>query len=200
MPEPERAPRRLVFVDTEYTNLDTALADVVDVAYAGETGAIVTDIPPHTLANADPQALKVNRYYERDLGDRARWNPAILDDLTRSTAGQTIVGANPRVDAAVLAARIGYEPWHYRLGDIESAAWLLLGFEQIPGLRQIRDRLVELGYQIPEPDHTAAGDVHVTRACFQVMKAIAEHLRRHGLPTAAELDTEPTQKIDSVRS
>lgn len=187
MPEPDHAPRRFVFVDTEFTHLDPAVAEVVEAAYAFEDGPVLAGIPPHSLTGADPKALEVNRYYERDLGDRARWDRSIVDYLARATAGQTIVGCNPRIDAAVLAKLIGYEPWHYRLHDLESSAMLLLGFDQQPGLRLIRHRLVTLGFKIPDPDHTAAGDVEVTRACFQALQQLARYLLRDGLPTAEQV-------------
>lgn len=202
MPEPDRAPRAVVFVDTEYTNLDLSVADLVEVAFAEEDDQITTGVPPHTLVGADAKALEINRYHERDLGNKANWDRSAVDYLAHITRGQTLVGANPRVDATILAKRIGYEPWHHRLGDIESMAWLLLGFRQIPGLRQIRDRLTELGFDIPEPDHSAAGDVEVTRACFRVLQRMARYHLRSGAPTAALLDgfEGGEDKIESNRS
>lgn len=188
MPEPTgRAPRQLVIVDTEFTNLDTDAGDVVEIAYAVEDGPIVSGVPPHTLTGHDPKALEVNRYYERDLGDKATWNHDIIENTTRALSGQVLVGCNPRVDARVLEKRIGYEPWHYRLADLESAAWLLLGFTEPPGLRQLRNLLAGLGYEIPEPDHTAAGDVEVERACLRVMQRIAALLLSNGIPGPEEL-------------
>lgn len=188
MPEPARAARSLIFLDTEFTHLNPDLAQVVDVAYAAGDGPIVSGIPPHDLDHADPKALEVNRYHERDLGNRAKWDRDIIDDLARDTAGQSIVAANPRVDAAVLAKLIGYESWHYRLVDLESVAFLLLGFDQQPGLRDIRNKLAELGFELPPPNHTAEGDVLTGRACFRAMQRIAQWMLRAGLPTAAELD------------
>lgn len=132
MPEPAgRAPRRLVFVDTGYDRPDTGTANVVEIALAYEDGPVISGIPPHTIDGHDPKALAINRYYERDLGDKASWDMDIVDLTARITVGQTIVAGNPRADAAVLSRLLGYEPWHDRLCDLESAAFLLLGFEQI---------------------------------------------------------------------
>lgn len=198
MPEPARAHRDHVFVDTEYDRLDTGTANLVEVSLALEDFPIVTGIPPHTIDGHDPQALEINRYHERDLGDKTRWNRDIIDITAKATAGQTIVGANPRADAQVLSRLIGYEPWHYRLCDVESAAYLMLGFDQMPGLRQIKDRLAELGYELPMPDHSSQGDVETLRAVFRILQRIARYLLRHGLPTPDAL-AEAEQLMPSLR-
>lgn len=192
MPEPARAPRAHVFTDTEYDRLDTATANLVEVAYAIEDNPVVSGVPPHSIEGHDPKSLEINRYYERDLGDKARWDPDIVNLAARALAGQTLVAANPRVDAHLLSRAIGYEPWHYRLCDIESAAYLLLGFDQMPGLREIKTRLTELGYELPDPDHSAGGDVETLRAVFRILQRIAAHLLRAGLPTAEQLDAAET--------
>jgi hypothetical protein len=188
MPEPVREPRSLVFVDTEYDRLDTRTANVVEVAMAYENGPVVAGVPPHTIDGHDPKSLEINRYFERDLGNKAKWSRDIGDIVARATAGQTIAAANPRVDAEVLRTLIGYEPWHYRLCDLESVAFLLLGFEQMPGLREIKERLTDLGYELPSPDHSAPGDVETGRAVFLTMQRIARMLLANGVPTRKELE------------
>ncbi len=187
MPEPQRAPRRIVIVDTEFTNLDPAAGDVVEIAYAFEDGPVISGVPPHTLTGHDPESLEINRYRERDLGDKSRWNHDIIENATRALSGQVLAGMNPRIDARMLEKRIGYEPWHYRLAALESAAWLLLGFTEPPSLRQLRDLLAGLGYELPEPDHTAAGDVEVERACLKIMQRIARLFLAGGIPGPDEL-------------
>jgi hypothetical protein len=187
MPEPVRAHRAHVFVDTEYDRLDTSTANLVEVAYAVEDDPITCGVPPHTIEGSDPKALEINRYYERDLGDRARWSRSILDNTAIACAGQTIVGANPRVDAHLLTRALGYEPWHYRLCDIESVAYLLLGFEQMPGLREIKNRLTELGYELPDPDHSAGGDVETLRAVFRILQRIGRYYAAGAAPTPEQV-------------
>jgi hypothetical protein len=188
MPEPSRAMRDHVFVDTEYDRLDTGTANLVEAAFAVEDGRIRCAVPPHSIEGADAKALEINRYFERDLGDKSCWDRHILGDLADATAGQTVVGANPRVDAEVLRRFIGYEPWHYRLCDIESVAYLLLGFPQMPGLREIRVKLTELGYELPEPNHSAAGDVETLRAVFYTLRRIARYYASFPAPTREQVE------------
>lgn len=187
MPEPARPARRLVFADTEYDRLDTGTANLVEAAYAVEDDPVRCGVPPHSIDGHDPVSLQINRYFERGLDDQAHWDADIVGALAADAAGQTLVGANARVDAEVLRRVIGHEPWHYRLCDIESVAFLLLGFDQMPGLREIKNKLTELGYELPDPDHSSGGDVETLRAAFRILQRIAEHLLRRGLPTAAEL-------------
>lgn len=196
MPEPARAQRDHVFVDTEYSCLDTAKADLLEVAFAVEDHPVVAGVPPHTLDNAEPQALAVNRYYERDLGDKSRWDRDIIDIVAKMTAGQTVVGANPRVDAHILSRVIGYEPWHYRLCDVESVAYLLLDFGQMPGLREIKVKLTELGYELPDPDHSAGGDVETLRAVFRILQRIARYYASFAAPTPEQVKA----REDAIRA
>jgi hypothetical protein len=185
--ETARLPRQHVFVDTEYDQLDTGKANLLEVAYAAEDGPIVCGVPPHTLEGAEPKALEVNRYFERDLGNKAIWDRDIVDNTARATAGQTVVGANVRVDAHILSRFIGYEPWHYRLCDVESAAYLLLDFDQMPGLREIKNKLTELGYELPDPDHSAGGDVETLRAVFRILQRIARYYASFAAPTPEQV-------------
>jgi hypothetical protein len=187
MPEPARARRDHVFVDTEYDRIDTGTANLLEVAAAREDDPIFQGVPPHSIEGHDPKSLEINRYYERDLGDKSRWDRGVLDNVARASAGQTIVGANVRVDAHILSRFIGYEPWHYRLCDVESVAYLLLGFDQMPGLREIKNKLTELGFDLPTPDHSAGGDVETLRAVFRILQRIAAYLLRDGLPTAKQV-------------
>lgn len=149
----------------------------------------VTGAPvPHTLEGADPKSLEVNRYFERNLGDVSPWDFAVTEQFMRAAAGNILVGANPAFDAYRIEKLMRFSSWHYRLGDVESVAWLMLGFDEPPGLRQIRDRLNQLGFALPEPDHSAAGDVEVVRAVFRVLQRIARYLLAEGLPTAQMLE------------
>jgi hypothetical protein len=193
VPEPQRDRRNHVFVDTEYDQLDTGKANLVEVAFAVEDGHVHSGVPPHSLEGAEPKALEVNRYFERGLGDKAHWDRDIVDLTARATAGQTVVGANVRVDAHILSRAIGYEPWHYRLCDVESVAYLLLDFEQMPGLREIKDKLTKLGYDLPDPDHSAGGDVETLRAVFRILQRIARYYASFAAPTPEQVQAREDQ-------
>jgi DNA polymerase III epsilon subunit-like protein len=184
MPDGRRA---LVYTDTETTGLSLHHHQLVELGWAVDDGDVIAGIVPHTLEHAEPRALEVNRYYERNLDFRHGWNHDLVEEFMRAAAGNIIVGANPAFDAYRIERHAGYSTWYYRLADIASAAWLMLGFEEPPGLRRLRDRLTELGYEVPEPDHAAGGDVRTVRACLKVLQQIAEYQNRAGLPTAEQI-------------
>ena len=124
---------------------------------------------------------------------------ATLGDFVAAFAGpdgskNTLVAANPAFDTGMLFGKVigreawtsrarralhlpappaPAEPWHYRLLDIEAYAAGLFGWPKPAGLRTVRDFLVSRGYDIPAPDHSAAGDVATLRAvhyaCWDVL-------------------------------
>jgi DNA polymerase III epsilon subunit-like protein len=186
-PAPERARRRRVYTDTETTGLSLLRHQIVELAYAVDDEPVIAGTVPHTLAEAEPRALEVNQYYERKLNDEGSWNRDLVDGFMQAVAGQLIVGANPAFDAYRLERRAGYSTWHHRLADVESAAWIMLGLDEPPGLRALRDMLAGLGFEIPEPDHTGERDVEVVRACVRALEEIAGYLLRDGVPTAQQI-------------
>ena len=162
---------RHVFLDLETTGLDPERHEPWEMAYAVDDGPILSAIVPHALYRPDPKALKLNGYLDRALDvtpdDR-------FEELLRSRLdGATLVGANPAFDAAFLRARWGYAPWHHRLWDVEAYAAGVLGHDALMGLAGVALALRHLGHEIPEPDHTAAGDVTTLRACFRALQNIA---------------------------
>lgn len=163
---------RLCFVDTETTGLDPTVHQAYEVAWAHGDGHVATMTLPHTLDHADPVSLKVGDYFGRGFhpmpGANQHWR---LGELAKSLQGVTLVGANPAFDAAFLRRAIGCAPWHHRLVDVESMATWVLKLDHVPGLNEVFQRLVEMGHAIPEPDHTAAGDVLTTRACFDALRS-----------------------------
>jgi DNA polymerase III epsilon subunit-like protein len=160
----------LVFVDVETTGLDPTTHHVVEVAWAVEDGPIKAFVPWHTLDGATPDALTINRYFERDL-DRMRSDdqPVGEADLLRDLRGATLVGCNPAFDAAFLRKTLGVQLWKHRLIDVAACAMWQFGWDRPRGLADIARALRENGYDIPEPDHTAAGDVSATRSAYQAL-------------------------------
>lgn len=161
----------VVFLDTETTGLDPALHEVWEIAYAIGDRPIASGVIPHSLQTADPDALAMNGYASRGMGVTP--DPWLDVELKRLLAGATIVGSNPAFDTAFLRARWGVAPWHHRLIAVESMAFGIFGYDKPKGLAAVSADLRERGHEIPEPDHTAAGDVAALRATFNALRAEA---------------------------
>lgn len=175
----------LVFLDTETTGLELH-HDIWEIAFAIGDGEIESHILPHSLKNADPVALELNGYWDR-FPDGARAKDVGIDlELRQMLEGATIVGANPGFDAIRLQLRWQAQPWHHRMIDISSMAVAVFGFMQKtitgpdgnemsislpPGLIDVAVECRRFG-EVPEPDHTAAGDVATLRACYRILEGL----------------------------
>ncbi|WP_326806710.1 3'-5' exonuclease [Streptomyces sp. NBC_01775] len=137
-------PIPLAFVDTETTGLDPARHEVWEIAVIRrETDGTETEhlwqrrLTDHQLEDADPEALRINRYAERlavpDVQYAASLSHACeqphglslgqLDaDVRTVVTGAVLIGSNPAFDAAFLQAFLGAAPWHYRTVDIATLA------------------------------------------------------------------------------
>ena len=159
----------LCFIDTETTGLDPRIHQPYEVAWWLEDDAEPLSFRlTHTLEYADPAALKVGHYWERgfvpgEYGVRLR-------DLAADLRGVTLVGSNPAFDAAMLTRFIGTPVWHHRMIDVASGAMWVFGWDRPRGLADVADACREQGHDIPEPDHTAEGDVRTTRAVYEALR------------------------------
>jgi len=150
---------RLCFLDLETTGLEPERHQIYEI------GLVVRDPVssdkdlewtwwlPVDLGRADPNALKVGRFFERRPNQSRTWTGALqwapdeagkveevaLDDVASSvmelTAGAHLVGAVPSFDAAFLAYFLRDHrccpAWHYHLVDVEAlAAGWLAGMER----------------------------------------------------------------------
>lgn len=169
----------LVFLDTETTGLDPSRHSVWEIAYAVNDGPIESSIVRHSLVNADPFALSINGYLDRNSWADGAEAYSLLGvtfegALIKALKGATLVAANPAFDAGFLAARWGSAPWHYRMLDVEAYAMPVLGHDRPKGLFTIASDLRDLGHDIPAPDHTAAADVATLRASFNALTELAK--------------------------
>lgn len=162
----------LLVVDVETTGLNEDLHQVFEVAWCdiyGKGGRSL--ILPHSLENAQPEALEVNRYYERglDLAFPVPWNMARAEMLG-AFKDKIFVGSNPDFDRRFLSRLLGSEPWHHRRVDVTNMAQVMLG-EPVPmGMAKTVDELnSRYDTKIKVPDHTALGDVRSAVAVYRAV-------------------------------
>lgn len=178
--------RQLVVVDVETTGLEDR-AKVIEVAAINvHTGAefyFVPYVSTTVLGCASPQALQINRYFERgvwqymDSSDAVTWKNYSV--LRRMLDGNTFGGSNPRFDAPKILRGINYwddltkhisEPWHHRLADLSAyaAGVLSLPPTELPGLDAVC-RSLNIENEAP---HSAMGDARATAECFRQLMGI----------------------------
>ena len=162
----------LCFVDTETTGLDARVHEPYEVCYWRED----SDAPrtlhlPHTLHYADGGALRIGGYFDRDFEPFPDSGRSRVE-LMRVLHGCTLVGSNPAFDAAMLTRYIGTAVWHHRLVNVSEGGMWVFGWDRPRGLADVATACRERGYEIPEPDHTAEGDVRATRAVYEALRAI----------------------------
>jgi DNA polymerase III epsilon subunit-like protein len=190
---PIKPPRILAFTDCETTGLDPFLHDPWEIAvilrHDGHDEEHVFRIEPD-LTNADPEALRMNRYYERTSDPDWKWDDRetaarhLYELLTRAV----LIGSNPAFDAEMLTHLLGRyfdepRPWHYRTIDVVTlAAGSLYGraaerarrgvgawFPRItavlgwPWRSYDVSRLVEVEPPAPDVGHTALPDARWVR-------------------------------------
>jgi hypothetical protein len=168
---------RVVVVDTETSGLNPKQNEMLEVAWfdTGHIAGTQNAIVPHTLADFSREALEINRYRERGLGEMERWcEPQRLAPVLAATfEGAHIGGSNTAFDKDFLTAwaaeysDYGIATWAHQPVEIGSVVMGYLG-------RSIPLRLKE----IPEalgltvwPDHTAKGDVWVVVQALRAMQA-----------------------------
>lgn len=194
------ASRQLVVVDVESTGLVPQSHTPLEVAAINlETGEELHFVPflsARDILNAQPDALQINRYYERGVWRHqlpqaeTKLRYAALFEMLR---GNTFGGANPRFDAEIL--RYGFarahavastdplaephinlpdETWHYRLSDIQSYYCGVMGTDpaQPPSLTTI---LGELDINNPN-EHSAYADAEATCQAFRALQAYRERI------------------------
>jgi hypothetical protein len=163
----------LCFIDTETTGLDPDRHAAYEVCWwLDGQEAPTTAILPHSLAGADEKALEVGGYHAR--GILPGWHTerrAARRQLRHDLTGVTLVGSNPAFDASFLRRTLGCTPWHHRLINVAEGAMWLFGWDRPKGLADVSIELRARGHVIPEPDHTAEGDVRATRAVYYALRA-----------------------------
>lgn len=169
-------------IDVETDGLTPGLHEVVECSWwVLETGQHETFIPPHSLANAQGEALALNRYYERALWRQTAWDEdgVALQHFHAALSGNWIVGSNPGFDVSFLTplfVRFGLslEPFSYRPLDVGTYAAGVLNrpIGDRLGLRQLCSIL-----GVAPGDHSAAEDVRACGECLIELQYIANSRR-----------------------
>jgi hypothetical protein len=162
----------LCFIDTETTGLDPRIHQPYEVCVWREDWEHPNTFGlPHTLECADQQALAIGRYFERECMYR-NGDHTTSRVLAKHLRGVTLVGSNPAFDAAMLTRVIGTAVWHHRLINVAEGGMWTFGWDRPKGLADVATECRARGYEIPEPDHTAEGDVRTTRAVYEALRQI----------------------------
>lgn len=178
-----------VFVDVETTGLDPDRHVIWEAAVIADAENRWLFDVSDKVADADPEALRANRYFERGHGTATTaWHypaPAAAQ-IAAITRGKVIVGVNPWFDAAFLDRFLRshgcVSEWDYHLVDVKTfaAGWLAGRLREGGGIRNppwdTADLCVQLG--INPADHFA--DRHTALGDARLAKAIYEGVMRHG--------------------
>lgn len=177
--------QKIVFLDTETTGLDAAQHDVWEIgAILREDGADTEHrwmLKPD-LSNADADALRVNRFYDRAAGVRWESAESVAGTLAHMLNGAVVVGSNPGFDERFLRVFLRGEghAWmaHYRpLDVITLAAGFIRGLEDHDG-HPDPVRLPLSAHELSravgvDPDeydrHTALGDARWVRDLYDAI-------------------------------
>lgn len=169
----------LIVVDVETSGLDPTCHDVLEVAAIDlATGEDLTFVPTPVrgswLEEADPDALRINRYFERavyrDRVDvdttRDRWR--LLADILD---GNIIAGANPQFDASFVDAAMRH--WgiecrrRHQLRDLATYAAGVLGID--PAELVSSASIFESLGVVNDSPHSAWGDAAATADAFRTL-------------------------------
>lgn len=159
--------RPLIYLDTESTGLDPKTDSLWELAYAVGHGEIKSLYFGVTEVNDFIDSL--TKFRARGIDKKPHSSKSEFDEFLRVSKDATMVSANPSHDKAFLEAA-GLFNFHYRMLDIESYAMHALNLDYVPGMKDIFDVLKEYGFDIPRPDHSAAGDTIAMRRMHDILR------------------------------
>jgi len=162
--------REIVVVDIETGGLDDDDCILEVAAINLTTGEEILFAPSLTdgaIHTASPDALRINRYYERGVYENELTDYATAEayeTLEAMLTGNTFAGSNPRFDSHFIAREIG-QVWHHRLLDLSAYAAGVLAID--PTDLPSGFKVCELLGVANEDEHSALGDARATAECFR---------------------------------
>lgn len=183
----------VTFIDIETTGLEVARHEVWEVAYIarrpGEDAVEGSWMVKVDLSRADPNALRLNHFYERYDPALAIDAREVAENVAYATAGSWLIGAVPSFDAGFLDRLLrdnSFAPaWHHRLVCVETYAAGRLGIRAGWDPAKLSEML---GVERPESDkHTALGDTRWALLMYDAALAAAPQRDR---PAKAKAATE----------
>lgn len=173
--------RQIIVCDVESTGLGPNVSILEVAAINLETEAelrFVPFTPMSALSSAEPEALAINRFFERRLFSEmmdAETTKNVYNWLKDMLDGNVLAGSNPKFDAGLLEKVLGASPWHHRTPDLATYAAGVLGLplDDLPGMAKV----CELLGVVNEEPHSALGDARATAECFRKLQVFAERNR-----------------------
>lgn len=170
----------LAFIDIETTGLDVIVNEIIEI------GVVITDsdlkiieefeikIKPERIENANPTALKINHYNEKDWQGAMTLRGAIKI-LAEKVKDCIMVGQNVAFDAGFIEhafSRMSIDnTMHYHKLDTISIAWAKL--HKDPDLEHfsLREMCIRFGIENIKP-HSALSDARATYELYKKLMSL----------------------------
>ncbi len=170
----------LVFIDTETTGLDVIIHEIIEIGGVITTPdlevieAFEIKIKPERIENANPTALKINHYNEKD------WEGAItlreaIKILAEKVKDCIMVGQNVAFDSGFIEhafSRMSIDnTMHYHKLDTISIAWAKM--HKQPDLEHfsLREMCLRFGIENAKP-HSALSDARATYELYKKLMSL----------------------------
>ena len=167
------------FIDIETTGLNLLLHEIIEIGCVVTTPdlevieEIELKIKPERISNADPVALKVNHYNEKDWEQAISFEKAFTI-LSSKVKDCIMVGHNVAFDAGFMEYVFNkmemMNPMHYHRLDTVSIAWAKLHHNPNIEHFSLREMCVHFGIK-NERAHSALSDA---RATYELYKKLME--------------------------
>jgi DNA polymerase III epsilon subunit-like protein len=172
---------RLAFIDTETTGLDRLTRAVWEFAAIVReldgrewSTSFMIRLSDDEIRNANPSALKINRFHDRYIGAAPHKTPkATAAEIIYNTIGlpehrTVLIGAVPSFDEYSLWNLVNQRDtprWHHRITDVEAMARTVLGWPAARG--NLGELATALGVPFdPTERHGALADATLARDIY----------------------------------